>query len=314
MTTTNAMQNITQTVPQVNPLTAYLSSVSVTSRQGYLRGAAPAFVEALTAGQSRELSAIDWNQLTVDDVLTALLRLQDAQKSERYLNQVISLVRGVAKNAWLLGNMDGDVYARIKAIPFKKIQRLPAGREITNDELTAMRATQAQLPNNATLVRDKLIFNLLYLLGLRRFEVAKLTLASIHQQRRIIRFVGKGNKEAELPYGDEIEQNLQEWLSIRGLKPGPLLCRIRKGGQLDNTQALSDVAIRDILKRTALLAGIDPSSLAPHDMRRSRITHLLDEGHKLRDVQALARHANANTTAKYDRSDREENLRRLIQQ
>jgi integrase/recombinase XerD len=298
---------------QANPLIAYLSSVSSTSRQGYLRGAVPAFVEALTAGNSRALDAIDWNQLTVDDVLTALLRLQDAQKSERYINQIISLVRGVAKNAWLLGNMDGDVYARIKAIPFKKIQRLPAGREVSHDELTAMRVTQAQLPHNATLLRDKLVFNLLYLLGLRRFEIAKLTLTSIHHQRRIIRFVGKGNKEAELPYNEELESNLQEWLSIRGSKPGPLLCRIRKGGQLDAAQALSDVAIRDILKRTALLAGIDPSSLAPHDMRRSRITHLLDEGYKLRDVQALARHANANTTAKYDRSDREENLRRLIQ-
>lgn len=296
-----------------NPLTAYLSSVSSTSRQGYLRGAAPAFVEALTAGQSRSLDAIDWNQLTVDDVLTALLRLQDEKKSERYINQIISLVRGVAKNSWLLGNMDGDVYSRIKAIPFKKIQRLPAGREITNDELNAMRASQTQLANSSTQIRDQLVFNLLYLLGLRRFEVSNLTLASLHQQRRIIRFVGKGNKEAELPYSDEIEQNLMAWLSIRGSKPGPLLCRIRKGGQLDASQPLSEVAIRDILKRTALLAGIDPSSLAPHDMRRSRITHLLDEGHKLRDVQALARHANANTTAKYDRSDREENLRRLMQ-
>lgn len=304
----------TQGSAQANPLTAYLSSVSSTSRQGYLRGAAPAFVEALTAGQSRALDAIDWNQLTVDDVLAALLRLQDAQKSERYLNQVISLVRGVAKNAWLLGNMDGDVYARIKAIPFKKIQRLPAGREITNHELNAMRATQTQWPHNAASARDKLIFNLLYLLGLRRFELANLTLSSIQPQRRIIRFIGKGNKEAELPYSDEIAHNLQEWLAIRGQKTGPLLCRIRKGGQLDTSQPLSDVAIRDILKRTALLAGIDPSSLAPHDMRRSRITHLLDDGHKLRDVQALARHVNANTTAKYDRSDREENLRRLMQQ
>jgi site-specific recombinase XerD len=299
-------------IPQANPLTAYLSSVSPTSRQGYLRGAAPAFVEALTQGQTRSLEAVDWNQLSVDDVLSALLRLQDAQKSERYLNQIISFVRGVAKNAWLLGQMDGDIYARIKAIPFKKIQRLPAGREVSNDELTAMRVTQSQLPHNATLVRDKLIVNLLYILGLRRFEVTKLTLASIHHQRRVIRFIGKGNKEAELPYTIEIENNFKEWMAIRGNKPGPLLCRIRKGGKLDASQPLSDVAIRDILKRTALLAGIDPSSLSPHDMRRSRITHLLDEGYKLRDVQALARHANANTTAKYDRSDREENLRRLI--
>lgn len=298
--------------PQANPLTAYLGSVSSTSRQGYLRGAVPAFVEALTNGESRSPETIEWNQLTVEDVLTALLRLQDAHKSERYINQVISLVRGVCKNAWLLGNMDGDVYARIKAIPFKKIQRLPAGREITHPELNAMRNLHIQQPNNASTVRDKLIFNLLYLLGLRRFEVTKLTLSSIHHQRRIIRFVGKGNKEAELPYGDELADNIQQWLSIRGQKAGPLLCRIRKGGLLDPAQPLSDVAIRDILKRTALLSGIDPSSLAPHDMRRSRITHLLDDGYKLRDVQALARHANANTTAKYDRSDQEENLRKLM--
>lgn len=299
--------------PQANPLTAYLASVSSTSRQGYLRGAIPAFVEQLTAGASREASAIDWNQISVDDVLTVLARLQDAGRSERYINQVISLVRGVCKNAWLLGNMHADTYARIKAIPFKKIQRLPAGREITHQELNAMRQVQQlKTSNMATQARDKLVFNLLYLLGLRRFEVTGLTLASIQTQRRVLRFIGKGNKEAELPYDDEIEANLIEWLSIRGNKPGPLVCRVRKGGQVDLTQPLSDVAVRDILKKNALLAGIDPSSLAPHDMRRSRITHLLDEGHKLRDVQALARHANANTTAKYDRSDQEENLRRLL--
>lgn len=301
-------------VPQANPLTAYLASVSATSRQGYLRGAVPAFVDSLTAGQSRAVDAIDWNQLSVDDVLTAIARLQDLGKSERYINQVISLVRGVCKNAWLLGNMDADVYARIKAIPFKKIQRLPAGREITHHELDAMRQVQQfNTTNDATQARNKLVFNLLYLLGLRRFEVTGLTLASIHASRRIIRFVGKGNKEAELPYDDEIEQNLIDWLAFRGNKPGPLICRIRKGGQVDTSQPLSDVAVRDILKKTALLAGIDPSSLAPHDMRRSRITHLLDAGHKLRDVQALARHANANTTAKYDRSDQEENLRKLLE-
>jgi integrase/recombinase XerD len=169
-------------------------------------------------------------------------------------------------------------------------------------------------PRDKQGARDKAVLETLYATGMRVSELSNLKTNNVNLDIGFLRCIGKGNKEAELPYGDEIEQNLKEWLEIRGVKPGALLCRIRKGDQLDTTQALSDVAIRDILKRTALLAGIDPSSLAPHDMRRSRITHLLDEGHKLRDVQALARHANANTTAKYDRSDREENLRRLMQQ
>jgi site-specific recombinase XerD len=54
-----------------------------------------------------------------------------------------------------------------------------------------------------------------------------------------------------------------------------------------------------ILRRRQEEAGCEPFS--PHDLRRSTVTHLLDAGVDVFTVQKLAGHADATTTARYDR-------------
>ena len=66
-----------------------------------------------------------------------------------------------------------------------------------------------------------------------------------------------------------------------------------------------------IVKRLHQAAGVD--HISPHDLRRSTVTHLLDAGVDVLTVQKLAGHADASTTARYDRRG-EHAKRRAVRQ
>jgi site-specific recombinase XerD len=91
---------------------------------------------------------------------------------------------------------------------------------------------------------------------------------------------------------------LNDWLVARGGDPGPLFCRINKGGRI-TIRRLTDQAVLHVLKKRAVQAGV--ASFSPHDLRRSFISDLLDAGADISTAQQLAGHANVTTTARYDR-------------
>lgn len=64
--------------------------------------------------------------------------------------------------------------------------------------------------------------------------------------------------------------------------------------------ALSAAGIRTMVHGVGERAGIE--RLHPHRFRVSRITHLVDRGMPLQDVQELAGHTSINTTRGYYRN------------
>ena len=145
-------------------------------------------------------------------------------------------------------------------------------------------------------LRDVAILELLYATGIRVGELCGLDVADIDAHRRVVRVIGKGNKERTVPYGAPAAKALARWLregrpSLLGPRSGEALLLGARGGRLDQRMA------RSVVHRAVDAAG--GPSMGPHGLRHSAATHLLEGGADLRVVQELLGHASLATTQLY---------------
>ena len=89
-----------------------------------------------------------------------------------------------------------------------------------------------------------------------------------------------------------------EAIDLKQRKKNPVVVPVDKAGRIV-LRRLTPESVFDRLQALAKRTGI--SRFSPHDMRRSFISDLLDNGADLAVVQAMAGHANPATTARYDR-------------
>jgi integrase/recombinase XerD len=146
-------------------------------------------------------------------------------------------------------------------------------------------------------LRDRALVELLYGAGLRISEALALEKASVDLDDRLVRVLGKGGKERVVPVGREAVEALRRYLA-RGRphldrRHRPELFLNAKGGPLTRSGAFL------ILRRLAVVAGLDPGRIHPHLLRHSYATHLLEGGADLRSVQEMLGHADLSTTELY---------------
>ena len=143
------------------------------------------------------------------------------------------------------------------------------------------------------------MIGLAYLSGTRRGELAALRVGDVEVDPPAIRVLGKGGKERLVPLSPTVGPLLEGWLALRGDGDGPLFCPIDRAGNLRRDRGLSGEAVRQLLGRRTLAAGL--AAISPHDLRRSYAGDLLDAGADLPAVQQLLGHASPATTSRYDR-------------
>ena len=195
--------------------------------------------------------------------------------------------------------IDSGDYQRAVDLRSLPARTRPPGRALTVGELSRLFACCADDDTPAGR-RDAAILAILYSGGLRRAEVADLDLSCLEdgEECAAIRLTGKGRKERLVFLAAGALEALRDWIDVRGEEPGPLFFPARRGGHLV-ARRMSGQAVYDLLKRRAAAAGV--ASLAPHDLRRTTITHLLDAGAGLKEVSDQAGHLDPKTTARYDR-------------
>ena len=280
-----------------NPVTIYLASLAPGSRRTMTHGLR--VVAEILTNQETDPITIPWYRIQYQHIQAIRTIL-----AERYAhttgNKILSALRGVLRETWRLGNIDGETYHRItdiKPIPGKTEL---VGRSLDPGELLALVNVCTQ-DNSTAGVRDAAILGLLYAGGLRRAEIVALDYSDVdYETGQVTVRHSKGNKSRVVYLADGALRAVRAWAAIRGNEDGPLLYRIRRGGHMVAGR-LTDQAILVILGKRLSQAHVKP--FTAHDLRRTFAGDLLDAGADLVTVQKLMGHASPNTTARYDRRD-----------
>lgn len=193
------------------------------------------------------------------------------------------------------GLMDTDPATRLQ-VP-KASRTLPAVLR-SDQALDAMAAAESGAQQGDPLaLRDRLIVELLYATGIRVSELCGLDIDDVDSSRRLLRVLGKGDKQRTVPYGEPAQRALRAWLDdgrphLVAESSGAALFLGVRGRRLDPRQA------RTVVHQT--MAAVDGApDLGPHGLRHSAATHLLEGGADLRVVQELLGHSTLATTQLY---------------
>jgi integrase/recombinase XerD len=150
-------------------------------------------------------------------------------------------------------------------------------------------------------LRDRAMLELMYGAGLRATEVATMTCSQLHADLRIVRVIGKGDKERIVPVGIPAVEACRQYMAdlrpqlLKPARPTDALLLSRTGGPITR------VVVWQIIQKLAPRAGL--GHVHPHMLRHSFATHLLAGGADLRAVQEMLGHANIRTTQIYTHVD-----------
>jgi integrase/recombinase XerD len=168
-------------------------------------------------------------------------------------------------------------------------------------EADVERLLALDLPDTPLGLRDRALMEVLYASGLRAGEIVGLRLENYLREEKLLRVLGKGNRERVVPVGEKAVTALDRWLA-RGR---PLLVKPKTGGEIflgEHGRRLTTSRIWQIVRDIARLAGLQ-KKIWPHLLRHSFATHLLSRGADLRAIQEMLGHASLATTQIYTHVD-----------
>ena len=156
-----------------------------------------------------------------------------------------------------------------------------------------------KMPDAITLIgkRDRAILELFYATGIRLNELAGLNIGSVNPQEKLLRVLGKGNKERIVPFGKPAKNALESYLRKRekswvSPQQTPLFT-----GRGEKRIAVRTIQQRVNIYLKAVLGGRTGAS--PHTLRHTFGTHLLENDADIRSIQELLGHSSISSTQIY---------------
>lgn len=177
-------------------------------------------------------------------------------------------------------------YRQVDLVYPKQPERLPV---ILSEEEVA------RLIESASSSYHRVILMTLYGTGLRREELCRLKLTDIDSQRMVIHVrQGKGNRDREVTLSPRLLEVLREYWKWRKPKIFLFPSQQRNRGEKPIDSKTVYYAVREAARRSGI-----KKKVAPHLLRHSWATHLLERGTDLKTIQVLLGHVDLESTTIY---------------
>lgn len=158
-------------------------------------------------------------------------------------------------------------------------------------------------------VRDRLIIEMFYTLGVRRAELINMKDSDFDLTGGVVSVLGKRNKQRLIPFASGLKAVLAEYIEVRNAevpdRAGFLFVK-SDGGQL-----YPMMVYRIVKKYISLVSTLTKKS--PHVLRHSFATAMLNNGAELNAVKELLGHSSLSATEVYTHTTFEQLLKNYKQ-
>jgi site-specific recombinase XerD len=290
----------TQNLPlDLNAAAVYLSGLAPTGRRTQQQ--ALDYIAGLLTGNA-DCLACKWSGLRYQHTAAIRSKLIEVYKPAT-ANKMLSAIRGVVKQAYLLNQMSADDYIKVRMIKNVENTTLPSGRDLSSGELSGLMKV-CEIDTSLAGTRDSAIIAVMYTAGLSRREVVSLNVKDYNQKTGKLKILNsKGKKDRIVYIVNGALRAVNDWLTLRGeLDTEALFTPINKSGVII-AHRMSDQSIYNMLVKRGDQASLD--TFSPHDLRRSFVSDMLSAGADVSIVSKIAGHSSTDTTARYDRRPEE---------
>ncbi|MEM6894359.1 MAG: tyrosine-type recombinase/integrase [Bacteroidota bacterium] len=211
--------------------------------------------------------------------------------SNTSINRKLSSLKAYYKFLVKIKRIDVSPLQKHKALKTQKLLEVPFSEQ-------EMEKVLGDIPFEDDFVgcRDKLIITLLYTTGIRRAELVNLKSTDVDINTRLLKVLGKRNKERIVPLLPEVVEALTAYRvkrkTVQNSTEQPFLFLTERGGKIYET-----LVYRVINKYFSMVSPKVKKS--PHILRHTFATHLLNRGADLNAVKELLGHASLASTQVY---------------
>ncbi len=256
------------------------------------------FLEALASERGRgkkTLDAYESDLRLADTAIPGGLISADTDTLQKYLSNLPDKATSIARKASSLRGFYKFLMIEkiIDKNPMQNLELPKRSRALPKylsvDEIELLISSAGDTRNA---VRLRAMLELLYASGLRVSELCELQMSAVLGNKLLIH--GKGAKERIVPMHDGAVHALNRWIEMRGDDASKYVFPT-----YSKTGHITRDGFFKILKKCAVLAGIEPTRVSPHVLRHSFASHMLAGGANLRVIQTMLGHEDISTTQIY---------------